>query len=260
MSLVSTSSSVLLLSFLMVSIRAQDQTPALQPDQQQQQPDQPKGKENSADRDKNAGTSNDRLFFTLPNFLTLENAKDAPPLTAGQKFRVTARGTFDPIEFVWYGAQAGLSQADASDNKHYGQGAEGFGKRYATDFADGTIENFFTKAIFPSVLHEDPRYFQLGKGGVWHRTLYAIGRVFITRTDSGRTEFNFSEILGSGTAAAISNFAYHSEDDRNLAGVLDTWGTQVAFDALSYTIKEFWPDLRRKLKKSNSPASQDGDH
>jgi hypothetical protein len=196
-------------------------------------------------------TSNDRLFFALPNFLTLENVGDAPPLTAGEKFKLTARGTFDPVEFVFYGVEAGVSQAENHD-AIYGQGMEGYAKRLAIRVADGTVENFFTRAILPSILHEDPRYFQLGKGGFWHRASYAVTRIFVTRTDSGGTEFNFSEILGSATAAGISTYAYHPQYARNLSSALDVWGTQVGYDALSYSLKEFWPDIKRKLHKSKS--------
>jgi hypothetical protein len=73
-------------------------------------------------------------------------------------------------------------------------------------FDDGTGENFFTRAVHPSLLRQDPGYFQLGKGGFWHRTLYTVSRIFVTRTDSGGEQLNLSEILGSGTAAGISTF------------------------------------------------------
>jgi hypothetical protein len=201
------------------------------------------------------GTSKDRLFFTLPNFLTLENASEAPPLTAGEKFKVTARGSFDPVEFLWYGAQAGISQAKDTDSV-YGQGMEGYAKRYGVRFADGTIENFFTRAIYPSILHQDPRYFQSGKGSFIHRAGYAVSRIFVTRSDSGNTQFNFSEIFGSATAAGISAFSYHERDSRNVDSAIDIWGSQLGWDALSYVIKEFWPDVRRKLHHSKTtPAA-----
>jgi hypothetical protein len=197
------------------------------------------------------GTSKDRLFFTLPNFLTLENAGNVPPLTAAGKIKVTARGAFDPAEFVFYGAEAGIIQAEDHD-AIYGQGAEGYAKRLGVRVADGVVENFFTRAIMPSLLHQDPRYFQLGEGGFWHRAFYAVSRIFVTRTDSGGTQFNFSEILGSATAAGISSYTYHPEYARNVSSALDVWGTQVGYDTLSYTLKEFWPDIRRKLHKSKA--------
>jgi hypothetical protein len=238
----------LLLPFLFAPLLAQDPTAGTDADRL-------KSSESTTQKKKvHKGTSNDRLFYALPNFLTLENSANAPPLTAGQKFRVTARGTFDPVEFVWYGAQAGLSQAQDHD-ENYGQGMEGFGKRFGVVFADGTIENFFSKAIFPSLLHQDPRYFQSGKGGPLHRTAYAISRLFVTRGDSGTAQFNFSEFLGAGTAATISTYTYHPVDDRKFSDVSKTWATQMAFDALSDVIKEYWPDLRRKLSHSKPDAA-----
>ena len=100
------------------------------------------------------------------------------------KRQIVARSSFDYVEFPWYAVLAGISQAEDSE-KGYGQGAQGYGKRYGAAFADGTIENFMTSAIFPSILHQDPRFFQSGKGGFWRRTEYAVSRIFITRTDSG---------------------------------------------------------------------------
>lgn len=107
-----------------------------------------------------------------------------------------------------------------------------------------------TKAVLPSVLHQDPRYFQSGKGNFGHRTFYALTRVFITRSDKGTEEFNYSEILGAGAAAGISTYAYHPSDDRHLENVGSVWGTQIGYDMISDVVKEFWPDLRRKLRKS----------
>lgn len=193
-----------------------------------------------------SGTSKDRLFYTLPNFLTLENAGQVPPLTTGQKFKVVARGTFDYVEFPWYGALAGISQAENSE-PGYGQGAAGYGKRYGAAFADGTIENFMVGAVFPSVLKQDPRFFQSGTGTFWHRTGYAISRIFVTRTDSGHEQFNFSEFLGSAVAAGISTYSYHPGADKTLPNTAKVWGTQVGYDTLTYFVKEFWPDIRRKL-------------
>jgi hypothetical protein len=215
-------------------------TPQTQPGQTSQE---------SADQTKAQGTSKDRLFFTLPNFLTLENAGQVPPLTTGQKFKVVARSSFDYVEFPWYGFLAGISQAENSE-PGYGQGAEGYGKRYGAAFADGTIENFLTSAILPSILRQDPRYFQNGKGGFWHRTGYAMSRIFITRTDSGNNQFNYSEIVGSAMAAGISTYSYHPHSDQNLSNTASVWGTQVGYDALTLVVKEFWPDIRRKFRKN----------
>jgi len=199
-----------------------------------------------------SGTSNDRIFWTLPNFLSVDNSKQVPPLTAAEKFKVVARGTFDPVEFAFVGVVTFIDQAENTEPS-YGQGAEGYGKRYATNYADTFVENFMVGAVFPSVLRQDPRYYQLGKGSFLHRTEYAISRIFITRSDSGHKQFNFSEIFGSALAAGISTYSYHPRADQNLPNAGSVWGTQVAQDAVSAMLKEFWPDIHRKFHKK-SPA------
>lgn len=222
-------------------------------------------KENQTGKDANAANSNskDRLFFALPNFLTVENAANVPPLTAGEKFKLVGRSAFDPAQFVWYAGLAGISQAENSE-PGFGQGAEGYGKRYGAYIADGTIENFFVGAIFPSMLHTDPRFFQSGKGTFMHRAGYAITRAVVTRNDAGRNVFNASEIFGSAVASTISTYSYHPHpgyhpvegmvvpyiaSDRTLKNTLSVWGSQVGYDTITFAIKEFWPDVRRKMKK-----------
>jgi hypothetical protein len=190
---------------------------------------------------------NDRLFFALPNYLTVENGKQIPPLTTGQKFKLVALGVFDPVEFVYVGVLASIDQAE-NDDPSYGQGAKGYAKRYGAAFADTAIENFMAGAVFPTMLHQDPRYYELGKGGFWHRAGHAALRVFITRSDSGKTQFNYSEVAGSALAAALSN-TYHPPHDRTALNSANIWMTQIWGDAVSFELKEFWPDIHRKLHK-----------
>lgn len=214
---------------------------------QQNQPPQP-GQTAQPGKKVHEGTSNDRMFFALPNYLTIENSAQLKPLTPGQKFKAVARGAFDPVQFPYYAIVAGIGQA-ANSEPGYGQGAEGYGKRYGATIADGVIENFMVGAVFPSFLRTDPRYYQMGKGGFFHRTEYAISRLFITRTDSGHSTFNASEIFGSAFAAGISTYSYHPGNDRTLSNTASVWGTQMGQDAISAMLKEFWPDLRRKFDK-----------
>jgi hypothetical protein len=248
----------------------------------QDKDDKDKDKDNhgqpATDQRKNSGTSNDRLFLALPNFLTLENAGQVPPLTTKQKFKVVARGSFDKIEFPWYGILSGISQAENSE-PGYGQGWEGYAKRYGSAFADGTIENFMTSAVFPSLLHQDPRFFQSSEGGFAHRAGYAVSRIFVTRTDSGHAQFNYSEIFGSAVSAAISTNTYHprsfistrwdpntnmvqyvfNPSSRTLPNTASVWGTQVLYDTITILIKEFWPDVHRKMNhKHDGDANQAG--
>jgi len=239
---------------LSVSASAQQSTTVQQ--QQNENPSAPQQQPQQRDRSKEdqdvreqqqTGTSKDRLFYTLPNFLTLET-KNVPRLTTKDKFEVVTRGTFDYVEIPWYGFLSGISQAENSE-PGYGQGALGYGKRFGAAFADGTIENYLTGAVLPSLLRQDPRFYQSGKGSFVHRTGYAISRIFVTRSDSGRKQFNYSEIAGSALAAGISTYSYHPREDQTLPNTMSVWGTQVGYDTIAVVVKEFWPDIRRKLQK-----------
>jgi hypothetical protein len=199
-------------------------------------------------REKQTGTSNERLFWVLPDFYLIENVQSLPPLSTGAKFKVCARSSFDYIEYPVYGLRAALSQAENAE-PGYGRGTAGYGKRYAAAFADGTIEGFMTGAILPSVLRQDPRYYQLGKGGFWRRTGYAVSYIFITRADSGRIQFNASEIVGSALAAGISTYSYHPTSERTVRNTVSVWGTQVGYDTIAIVFNEFWPDIRRHFSK-----------
>lgn len=239
----------------------------------QEEPRQTSGKPveaNGTDKPAPAGTSNDRLFYALPNFLSLENTGKLPPLSTKQKFAVVARGSFDYIEYPWYAFLSAINQADDAEPA-YGQGWGSYGKRYATSFADGTIENFLTSAILPSLLRQDPRFYQSEKGGFVHKTGYAVSRIFLTRSDSGSTQFNYSEVFGSALAAAISTYSYHPRStvlsspsgprfvgsDRTLVNTASVWGTQLGYDTVTIVIREFWPDIHRKLShKPKNGATQ----
>jgi hypothetical protein len=187
---------------------------------------------------------NDRIFWTLPNYLTVEKASSMPPLTVRKKFKLTAEEDLDPVEFGFVFMAAGVNQATNADPT-FGQGLKGYGKRFALELADNTIENFTVDAIFPSLLHQDPRYYDLAKGGFLHRFVYSASRIVVTRSDAGKAEFNFSEIFGAATSAAISN-AYHP-GPRTLSSSFNVWATQVAWDAAGFEMKEFWPDIHRRL-------------
>jgi hypothetical protein len=190
---------------------------------------------------------NDRLFFVMPNYLMVEGPTHVQPLPARTKFLFTAKTMTDPVTVSFLAGIALIGQARNSDPT-YGQGVKGYGKRYATVYADTGIGTLMTASVFPTVLHQDPRYFQLGTGGFKRRTLYALSRIFVTQGDNGSVEFNYSEIIGNGVAAGISN-AYHPESQRSLGNTLGVWASDTMLNALCNVAKEFWPDLRRKLRK-----------
>ena len=185
-----------------------------------------------------------RVFGVLPNYRTANESEVYIPITARQKLTIASKDSFDYPLVLLAAALAGLGQI-TDQNPSFGQGMAGFGRRWGTSYADQAIGNMMTEGFFPLLLHEDPRYFRRGHGSKWGRTGYALTRIFVTRTDSGGTRFNYSEWLGNATTTAISN-AYYPDGRTagdNAAKLIEMCGT----DAVSQVLKEFWPDIRQKL-------------
>ena len=220
--------------------------------------DQPAAQNNSQDQNSPVSKEpekdkHDRMFYVMPNYLTVDNQAQVKPISWKEKFAITAKGAFDPYEFVIVGIVAGIRQADNAYDE-FGQGMEGYAKRYGTAFADQVDGNIMVGAVFPSILKTDPRYFRMGRGGYRHRFGYAISRIFVTRKDSGGSVFNVSEFAGNATAIGISNF-YYPAADRSVSSNITNWGLQMGIDAFGNELKEFWPDIHRYLrKKKNSPS------
>jgi hypothetical protein len=215
--------------------------------------------QDQASQSQKQANKNDRVFFVMPNYLTVANESKAEPLRWRQKFAITAKGVFDPYEFAVVGILAGIRQAENA-YPAFGQGVAGYGRRYGTALADQVDGNMMVGAVFPTILKTDPRYFQLGQGGFLRRFGYAISRVFVTRKDSGGSTVNFSEPVGNGAAIAISNL-YYPPADRGFSSSLHDWGVQMGIDALGNELKEFWPDIHRRLahkKKVTSSESPSG--
>jgi hypothetical protein len=138
---------------------------------------------------------------------------NAPPLTTRQKFSLAWKSSTDPVNFLFSGAIAGVEQADHVFNG-YGQGAQGYAKRYGADFAGNFIATMIGSAILPSILKQDPRYFYKGTGTTRSRIFYAIKNAVVCKGDNGNWQVNYSAILGSVAEGGISNL-YHPPSNRN---------------------------------------------
>ena len=218
-------------------------------DKKQDEP--PGGTVGKSKLEKETGTVNDRIFEVLPNYGTVENANALPPLSTGQKFRIATASVFDWGAYPFNGALSAIAQA-RNNPKEWGQGWDAYGKRFGANFADNSIGTYMTVAVFPSLFREDPRYYQMGKGGFWRRSYHAVNRLFVTRTDSGATHFNYSESIGNAAAAALSNL-YHVPSDRTASRNATTFAFLIVYDGLANGMKEFWPDIRRKVFRKNTP-------
>jgi hypothetical protein len=191
------------------------------------------------------GHQNKRILWIIPNYRAVSANSHLPPLNFKGELWLATQDTFDYSDFILVGALAGIEMAGRSQPR-FGQGAEGFGKYYWHVFVDSAIEDYMTEAIVPAVTKEDPRYYTMGKGGLVKRTGYAVSRLFITRTNSGGSTINLSEILGAGAAAGIGN-AYYPAESNVWVKTYQRWGTQVGLDGVFNVLKEFWPDINQAV-------------
>jgi hypothetical protein len=177
-----------------------------------------------------------RVLGIAPDFYS-SYIWDAAPLDAQQKFVLASKSAFDPIAFLSIGAVAGIEQA-RNIYPGYHQGAEGYARRYGASFADEAIGRFFASAIYPSLLRQDPRYFYKGSGTTTERAGYAISRAFITRGNNGKSQPNYSLLLGRLTAGAIANL-YHDPSDRGAALTFENAFLNIAGHAFDNLAREF---------------------
>jgi hypothetical protein len=199
---------------------------------------------NTSDSAKPLEQNDKRLFGIIPNYRTSAMPDPYTPISIEEKFKIARDDSFDRGTIALAAVFAGNAQLANSDPS-FGQGVKGYGHYFATAYADLAIGDFMTEAIYPTLLHQDPRYFRRGRGSGWSRLGYAAGQIFWTHTDSGGTQFNYSEFVGNSTAVAIST-AYYPEG-RDVSSAASKLGTQVAVDMVGNILKEFWPDVRRKF-------------
>ncbi len=201
----------------------------------------PKKKEDDA-----PGQQTKRMFWLVPNFAAVSAHTQLPPLSTHDKFVLAAQDSvLDYSSYTWAAMLAEQAMLLNSDPE-LGGGIKGYGRYYWRAFTDGVSGTFFTEAIVPAITHEDPRYYTMGQGGFFHRTGYAISRAFVTKTDSGGTSFNWSEVAGNALEAGLST-AYYPPQERSLSQTAANFGTQMESAVLNHVFQEFWPDIRKNV-------------
>jgi len=178
-----------------------------------------------------------RVLAMVPNFYVSYNP-DAVSLSAKQKFKLAGRTVIDPVTFLMVGGGAGVQQAQ-NHFEGYGQGAQGYGKRFGAGYTDTVAGTFIGSAILPSILRQDPRYFYKGTGSVRTRFLYAIANAFICKGDNGRWQPNYSNMLGSVAAGAISNIYYPPQDRDGADLTFENAAFGIGTGALTNVLQEF---------------------
>ena len=177
-----------------------------------------------------------RVLGVLPNFF-VSYIPNAAPLNSKQKFQLAWKTVLDPVTFVFVGGVAGVQQAQ-NHFPGFGQGAQGYGKRFGADYADTVSGTFIAGAILPALLKQDPRYFYKGTGSKKSRVLYAIANAVICKGDNGRWQTNYSNILGSLAAGGISNL-YYPAQSRGVGLTFENAGLSIGGSAFSNLFQEF---------------------
>src|SRR5271165_609465 len=189
-----------------------------------------------------------RILGIIPNYRTSPSLANYEPLSTGEKFKVASEDAFDRGT-VALAAMFGAEGQLTNSNRSFGQGAAGFGRYFGASYGDLFIGDYMTEAVFPTILHQDPRYFRRGTGSARSRLGYAAGQIFWTHRDSGGTQFNYSEIVGNSVAVAISNAYY--VDNRNAHDAVSKLGMQIGVDVAANILKEFWPEIQRKFSRKH---------
>lgn len=192
-----------------------------------------------------------RVLAVIPNFY-VSYVPDAAPLNTRQKFQLAWKSTFDPVSFAIIGAVAGMEQAE-NQYEGYGQGAQGYGKRYGAALADNVSGSFIASFLLPSVFKQDPRYFYKGTGSTSSRFWYAMSSAVVCKGDNGHWQPNYSNIVGDFAAGAISN-AYYPEADRGASLTVENALVGIGSSAIAavfqeFVVKKFTPHSKKDQAK-----------
>lgn len=190
-----------------------------------------------------------RVLGVIPNFYVVYD-KNPAPMSAGQKYRLALRATFDWTTIWSRGFIAGIEQADDTF-PGYHQGWAAYGERYGSVLANDFFGNLLAYAVFPSILHQDPRYIYQGEGSIASRTGHALISPFSCRGDNGKTQVNYSNILGTFAASGISNLYYPASDRHGYQLTVENAGISFAADAMSSFFQEFVLKKLSNLRHKN---------
>jgi hypothetical protein len=214
----------------------------------QQTPSDDKAKHDLAEEQLKA-QEKQRVMGVMATFNTTRN-QDAIPLSPSQKFRLFFKSATDPWPFLLSGAVAGIGQADNA-YPTWGQGAQGYAKRFGAAYSDQFIGNFFGNAVLPSLLREDPRYFQKGTGSKTKRILWAASSTFWCKRDNGKWGPNYANVGGNMIGAAIAR-AYYPATERTVGDVIGDGMTVSAEGIIGAELIEFWPDMVRHYREKKA--------
>jgi hypothetical protein len=184
------------------------------------------------------------LLGVVPTYNAVYSGQ-ALPLNGKQKFDLAIRGAITPYQFALTGIVAGLGQAQNSFPE-YGQGMEGYAKRYGSGYADYFNGQMLGNALLPVLLHQDPRYFRKGTGKFSTRLLWAMASTVRCKGDNGNWQPNVSNVVGNIAAGGISNL-YYPASDRGVGLTFERGMVVTAEGVVGAVLLEFTPDIQRYM-------------
>ncbi|HTV56256.1 MAG TPA: hypothetical protein VMI06_15240 [Terriglobia bacterium] len=197
------------------------------------------GKKKKQKKKENSG-----ILGVVPS-LGVVNAPEAPPMTSEQKLHLAETEFANPFIVLEDAGKAEYYRATSPAAK-IGYGGEGYAKQLGAAYLDTISGSMFSSFVYPTLLHQDPRYYRDGKGSIPGRIGYAIAHVFVSRSDAGQKEFNWSQVLGSTTETFLSS-TYYPARGRTAGRISSNIGWAILGDAGTNTFNEFWPDFSRWL-------------
>jgi hypothetical protein len=228
-----------------LNLFAQDQKTSQNPQNQKNPPETEKDKDKKQ-TNPTANGSPGHIFWVVPAFKVDYNG-GFTPLTVKEKFNEWARGAYDPLGLGAGAVEAATLEHSSKDGFcGYGKGWASYGQCFGALELDANVSSFIGDFALTSLLHQDPRYFRLGKGSFGKRLWYAASRVFVTYSDSGHTVLYTSALSGTVIAAGMSNL-YYPQQDRGFGHSMTRIVIDLGNTALYNAAAEFWPDIHRKL-------------
>ncbi len=194
-----------------------------------------------------------RVLGVIPNFY-VSYTPNAVPLTTRLKFRLAWKSIINPFTFGITGAIAGIEQANNTFSG-YGQGAQGYAKRYGAAYGDLVSGTLLGGAILPSLFKQDPRFFYKETGSRKSRVLYALATSVICKGDNGRWQANYSGILGGVAAGGISNLYYPNQNQSGTALAFENALIGIGATAAGNILQEF---VVRRFTPHLPPAQDPG--
>lgn len=207
----------------------------------------PAGNANQNSKSTTAKKKRRGILGLVPTY-DITSTKNTAPLTASQKFHLAWKDSVNPFEVAEAAVKAEYYRG-TNPRKKIGHGGTGYLKQWGASYLDEVSGNMFHTFLYPTLLHQDPRYYRKGAGSIARRVAYSFSRVFVTRNDGGRKEFNASMVLGSATSTVISS-AYYPSRARGVGITLGNIGWSLVGDGASNVFKEFWPDIVHRFSKA----------